>query len=348
MTASAKPTAVEAASLPEAELQDLLRRMISARVTSTRCFNLQRQGRLGTMAPIDGAEAAVVGSARALDPTHDWILPQYREYHGLLRFGDEILERFLRYLRGDPSGGYLPEPIRVWPPQIALAAQIPHAVGMAWGLKLRGEPGVALCYFGDGASSEGDFYEGCNFAGVLDLPVIFLCINNGWAISTPISKQTRAESVAAKAAGFGIAGVTVDGCDVEVVYNATLAARERALAGDGPTLIEAIAYRLGPHTTADDPGRYVPAEEIEAARGRDPIDRLRSDLTTRGAWSDEMEEQAKTEADERMDRALEAAEAHSISPDAFFDHLYSEPTPRMERQRAQLLEALERKGSSDA
>ena len=344
MTVSAKRTTVEETALSDSDLQDLLGRMISARITSTRCFNLQRQGRLGTMAPIDGAEAAVVGSARALVPRHDWVLPQYREYHGLLRFGDEILERFVRYLRGDPSGGHLPEPIRVWPPQIALAAQIPHAVGVAWGLKLRGEQGVSLCYFGDGASSEGDFYEGCNFAGVLRLPAIFFCINNGWAISTPVSKQTASASFADKAAAFGIAGVKVDGCDVAAVYEATLQARERALAGEGPTLIEAEAYRLGPHTTADDPGRYVPPEEIEAARAGDPIDRLRSELSGRGMWDEGLEERATAEAEERMDRAVEAAESISVKPDAFFDHVYSKPTPRMERQRAELRRLLGEKG----
>ena len=344
MTVAAHPTATEPAALSDGDLQDLLARMISARMTSTRCFKLQRQGRMGTLAPIDGAEAAVVGSAQALDPEKDWVLPQYREYHGLLRFGDEILERFVRYLRGDPSGGHLPEPIRVWPPQIALAAQIPHAVGVAWGMRLSGEKGVVLCYFGDGASSEGDFYEGCNFAAVRRLPVLFFCINNGWAISTPVSKQTAAESFAAKAAAFGMPGVTVDGCDVEAVYEATAQARERALAGDGPTLIEAVAYRLGPHTTADDPGRYVPASELEEARERDPIERLRSLLTSRSAWDDELEQRAAKDADARMDQAVEAAESREVKPDAFFDHLYSQPTPRMDRQRAELRRLLAEKG----
>ena len=340
MTVTAERASPKAVSLTDPELQDLLRQMIAARISSDRCFSLQRQGRLGTMAPIDGAEGVVVGSAMALDPKRDWVLPQYREYHGLLSFGEEVLERFVRYLRGDPAGGHLPEPIRVWPPQIALAAQIPHAVGMAWGMRLRGEEGVVLCYFGDGASSEGDFYEACNLAGVLRLPVLFLCCNNGWAISTPTRHQTAAASFADKATAFGFPGELVDGGDVLAVYDATKQGRARALAGEGPTLIEAKTFRLGPHTTADDPSRYVPAAELEEARKADPIDRFRDRLQAQGIWDEAMEEACRTEAEERMNRAVEAAEAVSVEPDAFFEHVFSTPTPRMQRQRAALRAAL--------
>jgi pyruvate dehydrogenase E1 component alpha subunit len=323
----------------DAELQDLLRRMIAARVFSTRCFSLQRQGRMGTMAPIDGAEALVVGAAAALDPASDWVLPQYREMHGLLRFGEEVLDTTIRYLRGDPTGGRFPAPIRVWPPQIALAAQIPQAVGLAWGMKLRREQGVVLTFFGDGATSEGDFYEGGNFAGVLRAPVIFLCNNNGWAISTPVSMQTAAASFAAKAAAFGIPGEVVDGRDVLAVRDAVARARTRAIAGEGPTLIEARAYRLGPHTTADDPGRYVPAGELEAERQRDPIDLFRRELRESGRWDDGMDENARRDADARFDRALQAAEARVVAPEALFDQVFARPTPRLERQRRELLES---------
>lgn len=334
--------AANASQLPDSGTleQQLLFRMIGARITSQRCFSLQRQGRLGTMAPIDGAEAAVVGSAMALDPVTDWVLPQYREYHGLLNYGDEVLVRFVRYLRGDPEGGHFPEPLRVFPPQIALAAQIPQAVGLAWGMQLRGEAGVVLCYFGDGASSEGDFYEGCNLAGVLQLPVIFLCTNNAWAISTPIHWQTAAASIADKAAAFGFPGDLIDGTDAMSVFDATSRARTRALSGGGPTLIEARCYRLGPHTTADDPGRYVPADEIAEARQRDPVEGLRERLLSEGEWNDELETAAKERAGELMDRAISIAEAVVPRPDAFFDHVYAQPTPRMERQRRQLLEGL--------
>jgi pyruvate dehydrogenase E1 component alpha subunit len=333
--------------LDQASLQDLLRRMIAARLFSSRCFSLQRQGRMGTMAPIDGAEALVVGAAAALDPASDWVLPQYREMHGLLRFGEELLETTVRYLRGDPAGGHVPEPIRVWPPQIALAAQIPQAVGLAWGMKLRREEGVVLVFFGDGATSEGDFYEGANFAGVLKAPVIFLCNNNGWAISTPVRLQTAAESFAAKAEAFGFPGELIDGRDVLAVSSAVERARARALAGQGPTLIEARAYRLGPHTTADDPGRYVPAGELERERQRDPIELFRRELEEAGIWNAGLEEETRRDADARFDRALAAAEAATVRPDAFFDHVYERPTARMERQRRELLDGLREGGEPD-
>ena len=326
--------------LSDAELQDLLRRMIAARTFSTRCFSLQRQGRMGTMAPLDGAEALVVGAAAALDPATDWVLPQYRELHGLLRYGEEVLDTTIRYLRGDPSGGHFPAPIRIWPPQIALAAQIPQAVGLAWGMKLRGEEGVVLTFFGDGATSEGDFYEGGNFAGVLRAPIVLLCNNNAWAISTPVRLQTAAESFAAKAAAFGIPGEVVDGGDVLAVRDAVARARRRAVAGDGPTLIEARAYRLGPHTTADDPSRYLPPGELEAARAHDPIDLFRSELEAAGLWNARLDQEARGDADARFDRALAAAEAVRIAPDSFFEHVYAHPTARMERQRRRLLDAL--------
>jgi pyruvate dehydrogenase E1 component alpha subunit len=346
MTVTATDRLAQRSGLAPADLQDLLRRMIAARTFSSRCFSLQRQGRMGTMAPIDGAEALVVGAAAALDPAQDWVLPQYREMHGLLRFGEEVLTTTVRYLRGDPAGGHFPEPIRVWPPQIALAAQIPQAVGLAWSMKLRREEGVVLAFFGDGATSEGDFYEGANFAGVLKAPVVLLCNNNGWAISTPVRLQTAAASFAAKAEAFGFPGEVVDGRDVLAVRDAVARARARAVAGEGPTLIEARSYRLGPHTTADDPGRYLPAGELERERQRDPIDLFRRELEEAGLWSPTLEEEARRDANQRFDRALEAAEAATIRPDAFFDHVYERPTPRMERQRAELLDGLLRRAGS--
>jgi len=340
MTVTVTDKLTQRSGLSSAELQDLLRLMIAARAFSSRCFSLQRQGRMGTMAPIDGAEALVVGAAAALDPVTDWVLPQYREMHGLLRYGEEVLATTIRYLRGDPSGGHFPAPIRLWPPQIALAAQIPQAVGLAWGMKLRREQGCVLVFFGDGATSEGDFYEGANFAGVLEAPVIFLCNNNGWAISTPVRLQTRAKSFAAKAEAFGFPGELVDGRDVLAVRDAVARARARAIAGDGPTLIEARAYRLGPHTTADDPGRYVPAGELDRERAKDPIDLFRRELEEAGMWNEGLEQETRRDADARFDRALASAEAVTVRPDAFFDHVYEQPTARMERQRAELLDGL--------
>jgi pyruvate dehydrogenase E1 component alpha subunit len=322
--------------LDDAQAARVLSDMVAARVVGARFFSLQRQGRAGTYAPIDGQEAAVVGAAAALDPALDWFFPQYRELIGLARYGPEVLERFALYQRGHPEGGHFPAPLRIFPVQISLATQIPHAVGMAWAMKLKGEAAVACVFFGDGASSEGDFYEAGNFAGVLRAPVVFCCVNNGWAISTPVSRQTAAETLAAKAAAFGFPGLRVDGNDALAVYAVVAAARQRALAGEGPGLVELVTYRMGPHTTADDPTRYVPAEERAGWEARDPIRRLRTYLEGRGAWDDTRQAEAEATATAAVDSAWDKAEAARVAPDAFFDHVYSRPTPRMERQRAEL------------
>jgi len=331
---------VELENAPPKELGDqhlrwMMQQMLSARVFSQRVFNLQRQGRAGTNAPVDGSEALLAGTSLALDPTTDWILPQYRELVGLERFGPDVLNRYVLYVLGHPDGGHIPEPTRVWPPQISLATQVPHAVGLAWGMKLQGQKGCVLVYLGDGSSSEGDFYEACNFAGVLDAPVIIVVVNNGWAISTPVSSQTRAKNFAEKSHAFGIPGVSVDGTDPVAVFEATAEARSRAVAGAGPTLIEAVTYRLGPHTTADDPTRYVPEAELAAASERDGISVFRNELIERGVWTDEDEAATLAEADARMEAAVQSGEAHPVAPDDFFNHVYVEPTPRMQRQRTE-------------
>lgn len=329
-----------APDLADAEVQGILTEMVKARVCTTRFFALQRQGRAGTHAPLEGQEATVVGAAAALDPAWDWVLPQYRELVALGRYGPEVLDRFALYQRGHPAGGHIPAPIRVFPVQISLAAQIPHAVGLAWAMRHKGEPGVACVFFGDGASSEGDFYEAANFAGVLRAPVVFLCVNNGWAISTPLAKQTAADTLAAKAAAFGFPGVRVDGNDALAVYAVVDAARRRARAGAGPTLVEAVTFRMGPHTTADDPTRYQTPEDRLGWPERDPIARLRAHLEGRGLWDTARQAGAETAAAEAMDAAWERAEAATVAPDAFFDHVYATPTPRMERQRAELRDRL--------
>lgn len=327
-------------AIPDTDLRAMLAEMVKARVANGRFFSLQRQGRAGTYAPIEGQEATVVGAAATLDPASDWVVPQYRELVALGRYGEEVLYRYALYQRGHPAGGHIPAPIRVFPIQIALATQVPHAVGLAWGMKLKGERGVACVFFGDGASSEGDFYEAANFAGVLRAPVLFCCVNNAWAISTPLHTQTAAESFAAKAAAFGFPGVRVDGNDALAVYAIVAAARERATSGRGPTLIEAVTYRMGPHTTADDPKRYEPPQARAPWEERDPIRRLRAHLEGRGLWDEAAQQEAKEAGAAAVDRAWAAAEATPVEPDAFFDHVYSRPTPRMERQRAELRAAL--------
>lgn len=317
----------------ETWLCGLLREMIAARRWSGRLLSLQRQGRIGTFSPIDGEEAAVVGAAAAMDPVRDWVVPQYREPLGLGRFGgDELLYRTILGRRGHPAGGETAA-LRVFPVQIAIAAQVPHAVGLAWGMRLRAEEGVVLVFFGDGATSEGDFAEGANLAGVLRAPVVLCCLNNGWAISTPRAAQSAAAALADRAVGFGMPGVQVDGNDVVAVHDAVAAARARAVSDEGPTLIEAVTYRMGPHTTADDPSRYVPDAELETWAERDPIARLRASLEARGAWDADAQARAEADADARLDEAVARAEAEPLAPDALFDHAYRLAPPRVVEQR---------------
>lgn len=325
--------------LDPAELIDIMKHMVAGQVYSTRCFNLQRQGRMGTLAPIDGSEALVAGAASALDPTVDWVFPQYREQYALGRFGDELIDRVVLYNIGHPDGGHMPTGLNVFPHQISLACQIPHAVGMGWGMKIKGETGCAVTFFGDGSSSEGDFYEAANLAGVLGAPVVFILVNNGWAISTPTASQTGAESFAAKAHAFGFPGKQVDGRDPLAVRAAVAEARDRAVGGQGPMLIEAVTVRHGPHTTADDPTRYRSADELARAKSEEPIARFAAVLTDQGLWDDERQAEAEQRANERFDLAWERARARAdtLDPaDALFGHVYGRPTSRMVRQQGEL------------
>ena len=322
------------------QLQMILEDMVIARTQAGRLWNLQRQGQVGTIAPIDGHEAAVVGAVHALEPESDWVLPQYREPLGLRRYGPEVLDTFMLYNLGHPAGGHIPDPVKVAPSQISLGASIPHAVGLAWGMSLKNESGVVLVFFGDGASSEGDFYEAGNLAGVLKAPVILFCINNQWAISTPTHLQTAADSFASKAAAFGIPGVTVDGNDPAAVYEAVFNARKRALTGKGPTLIEATVYRLGAHTTADDPTRYVPSDELSAAQEKDPVHAFIKDLTDRDLWSDNKQKEIEAVALEIMDDAFEKAKNTPLSANSLMDHCFVSDTSRQLRQRSFLMESM--------
>jgi pyruvate dehydrogenase E1 component alpha subunit len=309
-----------------------LRLMMLSRAFDAKGISLQRQGRFGTFSPVHGQEASVVGSAFALDPSRDWIVPQYRELPALLHQGLP-LEQFILYFNGHPAGGRIPDSVRLLPIQISLAAQLPHAVGLAWGLQLQEIDGVVLTYFGDGASSEGDFHEACNLAGVVKAPVVFFLQNNGWAISTPRSRQSAARTFAERAPGYGFNGMVVDGNDLLAVYAVTAVAVERARAGLGPTLIESQTYRLGAHNTADDPTRYVPQETLKAWSDRDPILRVQRYLASRGGWNDDTASEVNDNISRTIDRALAAARA--VPPptvEDLFEHTYAELTQRQARQ----------------
>jgi len=323
------------APLGRADLLSAYRSMLLSRRVDERAFNLQRQGRLGVFSPVNGQEASVIGSAFALDPTRDWVVPQYRELPAMLHHGYS-LERFLLYCMGNPEGNRMPDGVNLLPIQISLATQLPHAVGLAWGLRHQGRDGVVCVYFGDGASSEGDFHEACNLAGVQRAPVIFLLQNNRWAISTPVSKQT-AGSFAPRAAGYGFPGELVDGNDFFAVYEATARAVTRARTGEGPTLIESRTYRMGPHNTADDPTRYVDPAELEVHRALDPVVRLRGFLLDADLLSDELEQRMRAEIEEELAAAVAAAEARGAGrSEQIFDHVYADPPLRFLDQRRAL------------
>ena len=250
-------------SLSESELLELYRRMVLLRTYDERSVVYHRQGRIGTYAIFWNHEAIQAGATFALGDD-DWIFPSYRESAiGLVR--GMPAETILQWWRGHPTGWWNPADWNVASICVPIATHVPHAAGLAWGKKLRGENVVAMAFFGDGATSEGAFHEGVNFAAVMNAPAVFVCNNNQWAISTPIEAQTRAETLADKAVGYGIPGVRVDGLDVLAVYEAAREAVERARAGGGPTLIEAVHYRAAPHATADDPARL---HRSGARRGR--------------------------------------------------------------------------------
>lgn len=309
-----------------------LRLMVLSRVFDDKAFSLQRQGRFGTFSPVKGQEASVVGSASALDPARDWIAPQYREMPALVRHGLP-LSRFMAYFMGNPIGGQIPEAVRCLPVQISLAAQVPHAVGLAWGEKLQGSDAVVIVYFGDGASSEGDVHEAFNLAGVMKAPVVFVLQNNGWAISTPVAQQTAAASFAARAPGYGFPGMLVDGNDLLAVHAATEQAVARARAGDGPTLIETRTYRIGPHNTADDPSRYIDTAVHDQWLERDPVTRVQRYLAGLGAWDEELGQRMADEAAQSVDEALTEARAlPPPNPRQVFDHVYRDLPPRLARQ----------------
>lgn len=316
----------EVEGLDEAALLDLYRALVLLRAYDERSVVYHRQGRIGTYAIFWGHEAIQAGSALAL-ADEDWIFPSYRESAiGLLRGMPP--ETVLSWWRGHPAGWWDPSEFRVASITVPIATHVPHATGYAWGARLKGEKACAIAYFGDGATSEGAFHEGANFAAVMRAPVVLLCNNNQWAISTPLSAQTRADSLADKAAGYGMPGVRVDGGDVLAVYEATAEALARARAGEGPTFIEALTYRSAPHATADDPSAYWDAERVEQERQNECVGRYERYLRRLGLVTDELVEEVRAEALARMKKGIAAAEAMPPpDPEVVFSYAYVDPPP---------------------
>jgi pyruvate dehydrogenase E1 component alpha subunit len=320
----------------------LYRAMVLARVVDERMLNLQRQGRIGTFALCSGQEAAACGPTLAMRDA-DWWVGSFREVGGRLMRGEPI-EQQLVYFGGYEEGNAFPGGDRTLPATVIIASQMLHAVGIAYAMRLKGEKETAVvCFFGDGATSEGDFHEALNFAAVWQVPVVFVCLNNQWAISLPRHKQTRSRTIAQKAIAYEMPGIQVDGNDPLAMYEATKEALDRARAGEGPTLIEAITYRQKMHTTADDPTRYRSDEEVESWLKRDPIPRMRKFLTAQGSWDDDRQAELDAEVARTIEEAVKRYEGMAdIQPDAPFDHVFGTMHPRIEKQRADFLDNMER------
>ncbi|MCO6502750.1 MAG: pyruvate dehydrogenase (acetyl-transferring) E1 component subunit alpha [Acidimicrobiales bacterium] len=290
--------------------QAMYRNMVLARELDRRMLALQRQGRIGTYAMLEGHEAVQIGSAMALRPD-DFVFPSYRE-HGVQITHGLPIDVLLAYWRGLPNSGWDVEKYRTGIVTVPIASQLPHAVGYSYYRRLLGDDTVTAVYFGDGATSEIDFHSGMNFAGVWKTPTVFVCANNLYAISVPYHKQTASETIAQKADAYGFPGVRVDGMDPVAVYLATREAVERARRGEGPTLIEAMTYRYGPHATADDPTLYRTDDEVAEWRKKDPIDRMRRFLENRDLLDEREVEKVAMEVTDAVNGAIAEIEARPL------------------------------------
>src|SRR5437773_10715778 len=321
--------------LSENDLKALYRAMLLGRRLDERMVRLQRQGRVGTFAPIKGQEASQLGSALTLRRS-DWMVPSFRETAAMVWRGWPI-EKLLLFFSGHLEGGQPALEQHDLPITIPVATQLPHAVGLAYAAQYRGDDAVVMAYFGDGATSEGDFHEALNFAGVWHVPLVFVVQNNQWAISVPIKKQTHSRTLAQKALAYGLPGIQVDGNDVLAVYAASREAVERARGDGGPTLVECVTYRLGVHTTADDPTKYRSEEEVQAWARKEPLTRFHAYLEKKNLLEQGVDEQIEAE----IARGVKAFEA-TAAPDplAMFDHPYAELTPQLLAERAELEQRL--------
>ncbi|MCI4358282.1 MAG: thiamine pyrophosphate-dependent enzyme [Thermoplasmata archaeon] len=333
----------DAGGIPPEDLPKVYRAMLLARLMDERCLSLQRQGRIGFYVPLQGQEGAQVACAWALDPS-DWLFPAYRELAVALVRGLPLVSLFDQFIgnAGDVLKGrqmpnhYGAREYRFVTASSPVGTQIIHAVGAAMAAQRKKERIVTVTFFGDGTTSSNDFHSGLNFAGVFQAPTIFFCQNNQWAISMPRERQTRSKTLAMKASAYGIEGVVVDGEDVHAVYRAVRDARRKAIAGGGPTLIEAQVYRLGPHSTSDDPKRYRTDAELAEWKARDSVGRVRQELLTSGGLTEESEAKLLESLRAEIAMALKEAEGTApIDPSTLFDDVFERPTPRLDEERAE-------------
>jgi pyruvate dehydrogenase E1 component alpha subunit len=327
--------------LSESDLKKIYRAMVLTRAFDTKSMNLQRQGRIGFYVPCSGQEAAQVGSAFVLRED-DWTFPTYRDV-GVAIIRGVSIERLFAHLLGNTDDAMVGKQMPShWGYREAnfmsvaspIATHLPVAVGTGMAMRYEKKDTVVLAYHGDGATSEGDFHVACNFAGVFKSPVVFVCENNGWAISVPVSKQTASETLAIKAQAYGFEGVRVDGNDVMAVYHATKTAVQNAREGGGPSLVECLTYRMGPHSTSDDPNRYRTKEEYDLWKKRDPVERFKSRLQSVGIWNQETEIKLKSEIDSEINRAIEKEERVPLpDPASMFEGVYASEPRSLREQR---------------
>ena len=327
------------------ELERLFRFMLLERLLDNRMLSLQRQGRIGFYGPAVGQEAAIVGGAFAMEP-QDWIFPQYREVGAALLRGMPLKALICQFMGNseDIARGRQMPCHYTWKAghfvaiSSVVGSRIPHAVGAAWAAKLRHEDVAVLCYMGDGVTSTGDFHVGMNFAGVFEAPVVFLCNNNQYAISVPYAQQTASETIAQKAKAYGFEGIRVDGMDALAVYRAVHDARLKAHEGGGPTLVEALTYRLGPHSSSDDPSRYRPDAELERWQKKDPLDVLRRYLRHKGFLDETAEAKLGEGLEAEISQAIREAEAFPApAVETLFTDVFAERTPALQEQMTEAM-----------
>jgi len=318
-------------ALSDDDVKRMYELLVLSRTFDHRALNLQREGRLGTYASILGQEASQIGSAFALEKT-DWVFPSFREMGVYITMGYPVYMLF-QYWSGDERGVKTPDDLNIFPVCVPVGTQIPHAAGAAMAIKYRGDKKAVAVYFGDGGTSEGDFHEGLNMAGVFKLPVVFICQNNQWAISVPREKQTASKTLAQKAYAYGFEGIQVDGNDIFAVYKATRDALDKAKKGEGPTLIECVTYRMSDHTTADDAARYRLKEEVEVWKQKDPVLRLKLFMERKGLWNGDYQKEAEEKAKAAVDEAVKMEEAIGHpDPKDMFTYTYEKPTARQLKQ----------------
>lgn len=323
--------------IDEKLVQQLHYHMLRIRTFDRKAISLQRQGRIGTYPPFEGQEACQVGSALALGEG-DWVFPTYRDHGATLTFGADMVRMFL-YWNGRQEGCVAPPGKHIFPAAVPIATQILHAVGASWAEKRKGTDRVAIAYFGDGATSEGDFHEGLNFASVFQTPTILFNQNNGYAISVPIERQMNSKTIAQKSVAYGMPGIRIDGNDCFAVYFETKRAVEAAREGNGPTLIEAVTWRTGAHTTADDPTKYRPS-----GKGKDIVDplvRLERFMKNDGYWDEQAVKTLQDKLNDEVETAVKGmAEFPAPNPEDLFDHVFAVLPPQLQEQKESYLEFL--------